>query len=177
MEKAMSLDPLLHASPVIQIHALLAFLALLLGAVQLFRKKGDAVHRALGRTWVGLMAMVALSSFFIWTIRLVWLFSPIHLLSIFTLVMLWRGIKAARGGDINRHRKTMQITYFFALIITGLLTFIPGRTMYFVAFGRDGATPEKLMVFAGVVVAAAAISLAVMRWRTTPRGKAFVLTH
>jgi uncharacterized membrane protein len=177
MEKAMSLDPLLHASPTIQIHALFAFLALLLGAVQLFRKKGDAVHRALGRTWVGLMAVVALSSFFIWTIRLVWLFSPIHLLSIFTLVMLWRGVMAARGGDISRHQKTMQITYFFALIITGLLTFIPGRTMYFVAFGRDGATPEKLMVFAGVLVAAAAISLAVMRWRTTPRGKAFVLTH
>jgi uncharacterized membrane protein len=177
MEKAMSLDPLLHSSPVIQIHALFAFLALLLGAVQLFRKKGDTVHRALGRTWVGLMAIVALSSFFIWTIRLVWLFSPIHLLSIFTLVMLWRGVKAARAGDIRRHMKTMQITYLFALVITGLLTFIPGRTMYFVAFGPDGATPEKLAVFAGVLIAAVAISLGVMRWRSTPGGKAFVLTH
>jgi uncharacterized membrane protein len=177
MEKAMSLDPLLHSSPVIQIHALFAFLALLLGAVQLFRKKGDTVHRALGRTWVGLMAIVALSSFFIWTIRLVWLFSPIHLLSIFTLVMLWRGVKAARAGDIHRHMKTMQITYLVALVITGLLTFIPGRTMYFVAFGRAGATPEKLAVFAAVLIAAVAISLGVMRWRSTPSGKAFVLSH
>src|SRR5882672_2898258 len=154
MEKAMSLDPLLHASPIIQVHALFAFLALLLGAVQLFRKKGDALHRAIGRTLVGLMAIVALSSFFIWTIRVVWLFSPIHLLSIFVLVMLWRGVKAARARDVARHRKTMQGTYFFGLVITGLLTFIPGRTMYFVAFGPGGATPEKLAIFAGVVIVA-----------------------
>ena len=169
--------PLLQASPVIQIHAILAFLALLLGAVQLFRKKGDAVHRALGRIWVGLMAIVALSSFFVWTIRLVWLFSPIHLLSIFVLAMLWRGVKAARAHDVARHMKTMQYTYFFGLVITGLLTFIPGRTMYLVAFGRGGASPEKLLVFAVIVVAAAVISVVVYRWRATPRGKAFVLTH
>ena len=70
----MSLEPLLNASPVIQVHALCAVAALLLGAVQLFRKKGDLLHRALGRTWVALIALVALSSFFIWTIRLV----PLH---------------------------------------------------------------------------------------------------
>src|SRR5258707_3444656 len=173
----MSLAPLLQASPIIQIRAILACLALLLGAVQLFRKKGDAIHRAIGRTWVGLMAIVALSSFFIWTIRVVWVFSPIHLLSIFVLVMLWRGVKAARAHDVARHRKTMKYTYLFGLVITGLLTFIPGRTMYFVAFGPGGATLEKLAIFAGLVLAAVVISLVVMRWRRTPRGKTFVLTH
>ena len=147
----MSLDPLLHASPVIQIHAYVAFVALLLGAVQLFRKKGDWLHRMMGRTWVALMAIVALSSFFIWTIRLVWLFSPIHLVSIFTLVMLWRGVAFARKHDIKRHMLTMEFTYFLALVVTGLLTFLPGRTMYRVAFGPDGATPEKLMVFGSIV--------------------------
>jgi uncharacterized membrane protein len=172
-----SLEPLLDASPVIQLHALCAFAALLLGAAQLFRKKGDPVHRALGRTWVGLMAIVALSSFFIWTIRLVWLFSPIHLLSIFTLFMLWRGVSAARRGDIRRHSRTMQITYVAALIVTGLLTFLPGRIMYHVAFGRDGATPEKLVVFAAVTIAAAVLTWAVTRWRATARGKAFILAH
>src|SRR5437667_11747655 len=104
----MSLEPLWHAPLVIQIHAICAFLALLLGAVQLFRKKGDPIHRAIGKTWVGLMAIVALSSFFIWTIRMVWVFSPIHLLSIFVLVMLWRGVKAARAHDVARHQKTMR---------------------------------------------------------------------
>ena len=51
MEKAVSLDPLLHASPVIQIHALFAFLALLLGAVQLFRKKGDTAISLVVMRW------------------------------------------------------------------------------------------------------------------------------
>jgi uncharacterized membrane protein len=99
----MSLDPFLHASLVIQVHAACAFLALFLGALQLFRKKGDPLHRALGKSWVTLMAIVALSSFFIWTIRMWWLFSPIHLISLFTLVMLWLGVNGAGRGDIARH--------------------------------------------------------------------------
>ena len=88
----MSFDPLLHASPVIQIHAGFAILAFLVGAIQLSRTKGDRLHRLLGRTWVGFMAVVALSSFFIWTIRLWGVFSPIHLVSIFTLAMLALGV-------------------------------------------------------------------------------------
>jgi uncharacterized membrane protein len=173
----MSLDPLLHASPLIRIHAACAAAALVLGAVQLFRKKGDRVHRAIGKTWVGLMTIVALSSFFIWTIRTFWLFSPIHFLSIFVLVMLWRGVTFARRGDIEHHSKTMQYTYFFGLIITGLLTFIPGRIMYRVVFGEDGATPGKLAIFVAIIVAIAAISLLLLRWRKTPEGSAFVGSH
>lgn len=173
----MSLDPFLHASPVIQIHAACAFLAMFLGAVQLFRKKGDPWHRALGRSWVTLMALVALSSFFIWTIRLWWLFSPIHLISIFTLVMLWRGVSHARHGDIVHHRMTMQFTYFLALVVTGLLTFLPGRIMYRVAFGPEGATPGKIAAFAALVIVLAAIAVLAALWRRTRRGAAFVATH
>ncbi|TJX24662.1 MAG: DUF2306 domain-containing protein, partial [Mesorhizobium sp.] len=155
----MSLEPLLHASPLIKLHALAAMASLLLGAVQLWRTKGDRLHRALGRVWVSLMAVVALSSFFIWTIRLWGPFSPIHLLSLFVLIMLWRGVGLARRGNIAAHRRIMQGTYIFGLVITGLLTFIPGRTMYFVAFGPQGATPLKLAAFAALVVAAAAAGL------------------
>jgi uncharacterized membrane protein len=173
----MSLDPFLHASPVIQIHALCAFLALFLGAVQLFRKKGDPLHRALGKSWVTLMAIVALSSFFIWTIRLWWLFSPIHLISLFTLVMLWRGVADARRGAIVSHRLTMQFTYFLALVVTGLLTFLPGRIMYRVAFGPDGATPGKIATFAALVIVLVAIAVLAMLWRRTRRGADFVATH
>ena len=173
----MDLSPLLEASPVIQIHAACAVLALLLGAMQLFRRKGDAVHRALGRSWVVLMAIVAGSGLFIWTIRLWGPFSPIHLLSIMVLVLLWRGVGAARRGDIGRHRRIMQGTYLFGLVITGLLTFIPGRTLYRVAFGPDGATPMKLAVFFGLAVLAAAAAVAVLRWRRTGAGKAFVAAH
>lgn len=161
----MSLEPLLTASPVIQIHAVFAVLALLIGAVQLARRKGDRLHRLMGRTWVVFMIVVAGSSFFIWTIRTVWLFSPIHLISIFTLVMVWVGWNAARRGNIKHHMRVMEMLYFLALVVTGLLTFIPGRIMYKVAFGPEGATPQKLMVFGGIVLAAAAIAVAVAVWR------------
>jgi uncharacterized membrane protein len=173
----MSLMPLFEAPLVIQVHAYCAMLALMLGALQLFRKKGDPVHRALGASWVALMAIVSLSSFLIWTIRLWWLFSPIHLISIFTLAMLVRGVMFARAGKIASHAKTMQYLYFLALVVTGLLTLLPGRIMYHVVFGQDGPMEQKLLVFGAVLAAAAVLSVAATVWRKTPAGKAFVEAH
>ncbi len=173
----MSLTPLFEAPLFIQVHAACAMLALVLGAVQLFRKKGDRAHRAIGASWVGLMMIVSLSSFFIWTIRVWWLFSPIHLVSIFTLVMLALGVRYARRGKIEHHRRVMQYTYFLALVVTGLLTLIPGRIMYHVVFGPDGPTEQKLLVFIAVLAAAAVLSVAATLWRRTAAGKAFVEAH
>ncbi len=161
----MNFDPLLHASPVIQIHAAAAILALLVGAIVLFRRKGDRRHRVLGKLWVTLMAIVALSSFFIWTIRLWGVFSPIHLLSILTLFLLWRAVSYARARNIVLHKRTMQYTYVLALVITGLFTFYPGRIMSKVAFGPEGATPAKIAVFALVLVVVAVAAWLVVRWR------------
>jgi uncharacterized membrane protein len=167
----MDLAPLLNASPVIQIHAVAAMLALLIGAAVLFRRKGDRPHKAMGKVWVALMGIVALSSFFIWTIRLWGLFSPIHLLSIFTLVMLWRGVGFARRRNIRLHRLTMQVTYVAALIITGLFTLLPGRIMNKVVFGPEGATRAKLAVFVLVLAAIAIATALVVRWRRTGVGR------
>lgn len=173
----MDLAPLLTASPVIQAHVAAALLALLLGALQLFRRKGGPRHRLLGRVWVALMAIVALSSFFIWTIRLWGPFSPIHLISLFTLFMLWRGVAFARRHNIATHRRIMQATYVLALVVTGFFTFLPGRIMYHVAFGPTGATPGKLALFGASAVLAAGLSWAVLRWRQTPPGRAFLAQH
>ena len=163
----MNFEPLLHASPIIQIHVAAAVLALAIGYVVLFRRKGDARHRALGKTWVVLMTIVAVSSFFIWTIRLWGPFSPIHLLSVLTLFLLWRAVGYARRHQIVMHRRMMQCTYIAALIITGLFTFYPGRIMYRVAFGPDGPTPGKLAVFALILALIAAGALTALRWRRT----------
>jgi uncharacterized membrane protein len=173
----MDFAPLLQASPVIQVHAYFAILALGLGAVQLFRRKGDAPHRLLGRVWVGLMAVVALSSFFIWTIRLWGPFSPIHLISIFTLAMLWLGVSYARRHAIARHMRVMRATYLLALVVTGLLTFLPGRIMYRLAFGPSGADPAKLAGFAAILLVIALASVVVLRWRQSGPGRAFIATH
>ena len=81
----MSLAPLLDAAPAIPLHAFAAMAAFALGLVQFAAPKGTLPHRTVGWIWVGLMAIVAASSFWIHEIRLVGPWSPIHLLSIFTL--------------------------------------------------------------------------------------------
>ena len=103
----MNLTPVVTASPVIQLHLLAAVLALGLGAVQLVLAKGTGPHRRLGYVWVGMMAVVALSSFVIFELRVWGPFSPIHLLSLLTLTSLYLAVRAARSGNINRHRLMM----------------------------------------------------------------------
>src|ERR1700746_754373 len=123
----MSLAPLLEAGPVIQIHAIAAMAAFALGIVQLAAPKGTLPHRTLGWIWVLLMAVVAVSSFWIHQIRLVGPWSPIHLLSIFTLLMLPLGVWRAHRHRVNAHRRTMISIFAGALVIAGLFTLVPGR--------------------------------------------------
>ena len=131
----MSLAPLLNAAPAIQVHAFAAIGAFALGAVQLAAPKGTLPHRTLGWIWASLMMTVVVTSFWIHEIRLFGPWSPIHLLSLFTLVMLPLAVLAARQHRVSAHRKAMTGLYLGALIIAGLFTFVPGRIMYKVAFG------------------------------------------
>ncbi len=131
----MTLQPLLQASPVIQAHAAAAIAALLLGAVQFVLPCGGGRHRWMGMMWVGLMAVVALSSFGISSLRQVGPFGWIHLLSVLSLALLVRAVLAARRGDIAAHRWTMIGLYLGALVITGLFTLLPGRIMGHVVLG------------------------------------------
>jgi len=131
----MTFDPLLSAPLPIPYHAIAAMAATLLGGIQLWGPKGTRNHRILGYVWVGLMAFVAFSGFFIHTIRLFGLFSPIHFLSAFTLASLWFAIRAARCGNIGQHRRTMVALFWMALVLTGAFTFLPGRVMHQVVTG------------------------------------------
>ena len=131
----MNLAPLTNAPLPIQLHAYAALSAFVLGAVQLARVKGTTPHRALGYTWAALMLIVAISSFWVHEIRLWGPWSPIHLLSIFTLVMLPLGVWYARRHSVRGHRSTMIGLYLGALVIAGLFTLVPSRIMYKVVFG------------------------------------------
>jgi len=104
--------------------------------VQLAAPKGTIPHRAIGWVWVVLMLVVSLASFFIHTIRLWGPWSPIHLLSIFVLIMLPLGVWYARRHRIAGHRQTMTLMFVGALVIAGAFTFLPGRIMHQVAFGH-----------------------------------------
>ncbi|MDQ0392840.1 DUF2306 domain-containing protein [Labrys monachus] len=131
----MTLEPLLAAPAVIQLHVAAAAGAFLLGLAQFAMPKGTPRHRAVGYVWVWLMAVLAVSSFWIHQIRLVGPFSPIHLLSMLTLVGLPRAVWLARHGRIAAHRRLMLVLFFFALIGAGIFTLLPGRLMYAVVFG------------------------------------------
>jgi uncharacterized membrane protein len=132
----MSLAPLLDAAPAIPLHAFAAMAAFVLGIVQLTAPKGTLPHRTLGWIWVGLMAFVAVSTFWIHQIRLWGPWSPIHLLSIFTPIMLVVAVVAARSHHVRAHKITMMSIFAGALIIAGLFTLVPGRLMHTVLFGQ-----------------------------------------
>ena len=131
----MSLAPLLDAAPAIPLHAFAAMAALALGIVQFAAPKGTLPHRTIGWIWVVLMVAVAISSFWIHTIRLAGPFSPIHLLSIFTLIVLPIGVWRAHRHRVADHRRIMIMTFTGALVIAGLFTLVPGRIMHAVIFG------------------------------------------
>jgi uncharacterized membrane protein len=131
----MTLAPLLNASPIIEVHAALAFAAIALGAAQFALPKGVALHRALGWSFAVAMMGVAGGSLFIHTIRTWGPWSPIHLLSLFTLIMTPLAVLAARRGRIQSHRSAMIWLYSLALVVTGFFTLWPGRIMHAVVFG------------------------------------------
>lgn len=92
-------------------HAVAASLAMVLGAVNLARRRrGDAAHRVIGRTWLVVMYFTAGSSFWIQQLR-PGNFSWIHGLSAFTLVTLTLGLWNARQGNIPGHAGNMIGTY------------------------------------------------------------------
>ncbi|MGY8704793.1 DUF2306 domain-containing protein [Bradyrhizobium sp. 18BD] len=131
----MSLAPLFDAAPAIPLHAFAAMAAFVLGIVQFAAPKGTLPHRTVGWIWVVLMVAVAASSFWIHQIRLVGPFSPIHLLSIFTLVMLPLAVWRAHTHRVADHRRIMIMTFIGALVVAGLFTLVPGRIMHRVIFG------------------------------------------
>ena len=131
----MNLAPLTNAPLPIQLHAFAAMAAFVLGVVQLAGVKGTTRHRALGYAWAASMLFVAISSFWIHDLRVWGAWSPIHLLSIFTLAMVPIGVWHAHRHAVQRHRFTMIGIFSGALVIAGFFTLAPGRIMSRVLFG------------------------------------------
>lgn len=118
------------------IHLATVIPAIPLGGYVLWRKKGDALHRALGKFWVLLMLITAIVSF--------WIGDPgtgiggtglsfIHIFSVLVLVSVPLGLWALKAGDLDGHQKAMQGMYI-GLVVAGLFSFIPGRILGTLAF-------------------------------------------
>lgn len=128
------MDILFNEPHPIPLHAIAAMIAIILGGFQLTMKKGGILHRILGRVWLGLMLIVAFSSFFIHKIELWGAYSPIHLLSLWTIFSVGLAVYYVRVGNIRRHKQVMIAFYWLALILTGFFTLLPGRVMHQVLF-------------------------------------------
>ncbi|WP_439140695.1 DUF2306 domain-containing protein [Planktotalea sp.] len=124
---------LLDAPFIIQCHVICAVIALGLVPVMLFRRKGDQLHKVIGRIWVVAMGLTAISSFGIMDIRLIGPFSPIHGLSLLTLYSLTGAVIQARAGKIEAHKRHI-LGAMGGLVGAFIFTALPGRLMSQVLF-------------------------------------------
>ncbi len=120
-------------SPFVWAHLLTVLPAALLGTWLMAMRKGTAMHRLLGRLYLGLMALTACLSFTIsaqvgptWLGHVGW----IHGLSVLVLVTVPLAYRAARRGQIQQHRTLMLGLYLGGIWLAGLLAFAPGRLLH-----------------------------------------------
>jgi uncharacterized membrane protein len=116
----------------VQVHVLVALGAVGLGAAMMLSRKGKTFHRVAGWVWSALLMTVALSSLFIFE-RGTW--SYLHLFSGWVIVFLPLAILFARRHQVARHRTLMMVFFYGSLLISGALTFLPGRLMWRLFFG------------------------------------------
>ena len=139
----MSLEPLLNASLVIQIHAFGAITAFALGVIQIAAPKGTLPHKSLGAIWMAVMLVVAVSSIFIrpsvfgYDLPITQWFSFIHLFTLLTFYSLVQGgFLLLRGGPaLKMHSRPFIGLFIGGLVVAGALAFLPGRIMNLVVFG------------------------------------------
>ena len=148
----MNLTPLLDAGPVTKIHAVAALSVFALGAVQFAAPKGTIPHRAIGWTWVGLMAVMLMSGFFIHDMpygpfspklcevpgkSLSWMTrcAGIHVVTLSFFLALPYAVLHARRGNVRHHRLSMLLLWAGAGIVGGLFTLDTDRIMHAVVFG------------------------------------------
>ena len=129
----MNIEYFTEASLAIQIHMLAAIGALFLGAYVLMRRKGTTAHKYAGRIFGVLMIATASTAIFIRTSPS-GNFSWIHIFVPITFIGMYQIVSSIRKGDVKRHKRHVFNMYFAALIIPGLFSFMPGRTMWMLFF-------------------------------------------
>lgn len=129
----MNIEYFTNASLAVQIHILVAFGAFVLGGYVLIRRKGTKAHKMAGRVFGLFMLITAISAIFIRQINN-GAFSWIHVFVPMTFIGLYQAITSIRKGNVKAHRKHVFTLYFAALMIPGLLSFLPGRTMWMMFF-------------------------------------------
>lgn len=110
-------------TPVIILHAVAALTAVLLGPVQILRRRRDGAHRLLGVVWVTAIVITCVSSFWIAPDGFSWL----HGLAIWTLVCMVAAIVGIRRGSVAVHRGFMIGSYLGTLTAFAFASLVPAR--------------------------------------------------
>ena len=125
----MTSTPLLTAPLAVQIHVAAALVAVAAVIPLAVYRKGARAHRWLGRTVMGGLVIVALTSFAIREIN-PGSFSWIHILSLVVLFNVFMAIRALWRRNIKAHMWIMGSTVFWGLGVAGAFTFMPYRLMW-----------------------------------------------
>jgi uncharacterized membrane protein len=115
-------------------HLVTVMAALALTPVMLLRRRGDPLHRALGRAWAASMVLTASLSFNLREIN-DGQFSIIHLLAVWTLIqapLIWW---SAHTHRVATHRRAVRGMVTGALLIAGFFTFPFNRLLGHWLFG------------------------------------------
>lgn len=122
-------------TPTIILHAVAALGAVLTGPVALWARLGrrprPLLHRAMGRTWVTLMLLTAVSALGIRDYDWPNLagFTALHLLVPYTLFGVAMALWQLRQRRIAQHRQIMQQIYIGACLVAGAFTLLPSRLL------------------------------------------------
>ena len=128
----MTLEPLLHAPLMVQLHVATLALAFLAGAwLLVFSRKGSRLHRIAGVGFIALMVLTALITLFIhrqMPHSPVFGLSPTHLTVVVVLVLCWLAVTAVLRGNFLLHRLAVFGLFFGALVINGAVQIflVPG---------------------------------------------------
>ena len=106
--------------------------AFTIGTYLMARRKGNRLHRTLGKAYMLLMLITASITLAMPAQvgpRLFSHFGFIHGFALLTLYLVPTAMLAARRGDIRIHRKKMVGLYIGGLLIAGAFAFMPGRML------------------------------------------------
>ncbi|TDB68098.1 DUF2306 domain-containing protein [Arundinibacter roseus] len=125
-------------SQLMYFHLLTVVPCFFLGTALIFMRKGTNLHKFLGRIYMILMVITALSTLFM-PAKVGPLFfghfGYLHLFSFLTLYSVPTAYWALKKGNVKLHKRKMILLYVGALLIAGGFTFFPGRFMHTVFFG------------------------------------------
>tara|TARA_B100000161_G_C33375993_1_gene335625 strand:+ start:160 stop:585 length:426 start_codon:yes stop_codon:yes gene_type:complete len=122
---------------IVKLHLATVAPAAMLGIYLMFWAKGTKPHRLLGKIYMTLMLITALTSMFIPAAvgpQFLGHFGWIHLLSILVIVSVPKAYLAAKRHDVTGHKFAMIGVYIGGILVAGLFTLAPGRYIHQLIF-------------------------------------------